>query len=323
VPRVCLSALCLAVLLVIAGRTASSQTPAVDLSVAINAPGAGNWIAYVAQRQGFFRAEGLNVTLVISGNPTNTLNLLASGGVGIGLDGSDALIAANVHHLPVKIIAPEFGPNPYSVLVVPSVTRWSDLKGKTVILGPKQDVSAVTFYRMIEAQQLKLDDMTVTFNGTSSSRYAALISGNVQATLLSQPFDILAQAHGMRLLAAAATFLKPWMDTSFAINTNWAVANRATAVHFVRALRKAVRFAYANREPAIVALVEATNIDRSIAEKAYDLDFKQLRAFDPDLRINVPGLQFMAAMLVGDGAIAAAPNISDLLDTSYVAEAAR
>jgi NitT/TauT family transport system substrate-binding protein len=259
----------------------------------------------------------------VSGNPTNTVNLLASGGVALALDGSDSLIEAYVHHLPIKIVAPEFVPNPYSVLVVPSVNRWSDLKGKTIILGPKQDVSAVTFYRMIEAQHLSLDDFSMLYGGTSSSRYAALISGNVQATLLSQPFDILAQSHGMKVLGSASTVLKPWMDTSFAVNTTWAAGNRATAVHFVRALRKAAQFAYVHEDAAVAALVAGSNIDLDTATKAYALDFKQLHAFEPNLRINIPGLHFMSDMLVSDGAIAASPAMTDLVDESYVADAGR
>lgn len=304
------------------GSQAGAQSSS-DVTLAINAPGSGNWIIYVAQRQGFFKDEGLNVSIAVSGNPTNTINLLASGGSNFGLDGSDGLIEAIVHHLPVKIIAPEFVPNPYSVLVVPSITKWSDLKGKTVILGPKQDVSAATFYRIVEAQHMTLDEFSMLYNGTSSSRYAALISGNVQATILSQPFDILAQSKGMKVLAVASAVVKPWMDTSFAVNTAWAATNRPLVVHFVRALRKAAQYAYTHKEDAVAALIAGTNIDQETANKAYALDFGSLHAFEPTMRENMAGLRAMGEMLVKDGAIPGAPDPADVVDASYLVDASR
>jgi hypothetical protein len=49
------------------------------VSLAINAPGSGNWPVYIADQQGFFRAQGLNVSIVTSGSNVNTINMLATG----------------------------------------------------------------------------------------------------------------------------------------------------------------------------------------------------------------------------------------------------
>ena len=61
---------------------------------------------------------------------------------------------------------------------------------------------------------------------TSSSRYQAILSGNVAATVLSQPFSIQAQDAGMRTLAMASETIKDWVDTCIVVNTTWAAANR-------------------------------------------------------------------------------------------------
>lgn len=308
-----------------APSSAQAQAASVDVSLAINAPGSGNWLIYIAQQAGFFRDEGLHVDVVTSGSNTNTINLLATGGTNFGLDGSDIEIEAIAHGLPVKIVAPEFGPNPYTLVTVPSVTSWDQLKGKTVVLGAKQDVSSLTFFRVAEAAHLRPDDFTIVTSASSSSRYAALLSGNVQATVLSQPFDILAQEHGLHALAYAADSIKSWMDTCFAVNATWAAlpGNHATVVRFVRALRKAVQYGYAHPDEAIAALVAGTNIAQSTAQKAYDLDFRTRHTFDRDQRLDVAGLSAMSAMLVRQGAIASPPRLEDVLDPSYMKEAAR
>ena len=298
-----------------------AQTRLVDVTLAINAPGSGNWPVYIADQQGFFRAQGLNVTIVTSGSNVNTINMVATGASDLALDGSDIEIEAAARKLPLKIIAPEFGPNPYNLVATAPIGSWSDLKGKRIVLGSPQDISSLTFAAMAEAQHLSRADFDVSASPSSSSRYAALLSGSVEATVLSQPFDILAQEHGLHILQPASAIIKNWADTCFAVNTQWAStpANRDTAVRFVRALRRAVQFGYANEDGAIAALIKATNIAPPTAAKSYDVDFRQKRVFTINDKTNVAGgLAAMAAIAVSGGAISAAPALDEYFDATYM-----
>jgi NitT/TauT family transport system substrate-binding protein len=315
-----------AVLALVAGwrAPAAAQAPLADVTLAMNAPGSGNWPVYIADQQGFFRDEGLHVSTVVSGSNTATVNLMASGDANIGLDGSDIEIEAIAHGLPLKIVAPEFGPNPYTIVAAAGIANWSQLKGKTVVTGSLQDVSSLTFFKLAAAQHLERKDVSIINSPSSSSRYEALLSGTVQATVLSQPFDILAQEHGFHVLAIGSDSLKAWADTCFAANAKWAGANRATLVHFVRALKKAVRYGYANPDAAVAALVKATNIAPGTARKAYDVDFTQRHVFDINDRIDLKaGLLAMGATIVEAGAAAAMPPIDDVYDASIMLDAAR
>jgi ABC-type nitrate/sulfonate/bicarbonate transport system substrate-binding protein len=300
-------------------RPAVAQTaPPVDVNFGLNAPGAANWIYYIADRQGFFRDEGLNVQTVTSGTPTNTVNLLASGGVQVALDGSDDFIEAIVHGLPIKIVAPEWGPSPYVLLTQPSISTWDQLMGKSVLLGPKGDVSSITFTLLAEQRHLRLSDFSVVPGSTSSARYAGLLSGHVGGTVLSQPFSVLALQKGMHPLATAADVVKDWLDTCFAVNTNWATTHRSTVVRMMRALRKALDYGYSHPDGAIATLIAETHIAADTAAAVYDLDFRRQHVFDPKLRMNVKGLMFMAQLARQDGMIDAVPAPSELFDPSFV-----
>jgi NitT/TauT family transport system substrate-binding protein len=313
-------ALCCALLL---SGPANAQT-AVPISLAMNAPGSGNWPVYIALAQNFFSDEGLKVTPVLSGSNVATINVLATADANIGLDGSDIEIAAVAHGLPIKIVAPEFGPNPYTVLVTAGINSWADLKGKAVTLGSPQDVSSLSFMKMAGMHQLQRSDFTVYTSASSSSRFDALMSGTVQATVLSQPFDILAEEKGFHRLDSGAKTLTPWADTSFAVNTKWAAANRAAVVHFVRALKRAVQFGYTHKTETVAALVTATNIAATTAEKAYDLDFTQLHVFDINDRVDLNrNLLAMGEDIRAAGAIATVPPVADFFDASFLREAGR
>jgi NitT/TauT family transport system substrate-binding protein len=312
--------------LLLVPAAAPAQAKLTDVTLAINAPGSGNWPVYIADQQGIFRAEGLNVSIVTSGSNVNTINMLATGATDLALDGSDIEIEAAARKLPLKIIAPEFGPNPYNLVATAAIGSWSDLKGKRIVLGSPQDISSLTFEAMAEAQHFTRTDFDVSASPSSSSRYAALLSGSVEATVLSQPFDILAQEHGFHVLQPASAIVKTWADTCFAINTQWAAtpANRDAAVHFVRALRRAVQFGYASADGAIAALIKATNIASSTATKSYDVDFRQKRVFTINDKANLAaGLAAMAAIAVSGGAIPVAPALDDYFDASYMQASAR
>jgi NitT/TauT family transport system substrate-binding protein len=320
IPKLTAGTLVAAVLLLVPAAT-PAQTRLVDVSLAINAPGSGNWPVYIADQQGFFRAQGLNVSIVTSGSNVNTVNMVATGATNLALDGSDIEIEAAARKLPLKIIAPEFGPNPYNLVVTAAIGTWNDLKGKRIVLGSPQDISSLTFETMAEAQHLTRADFDVSASPSSSSRYAALLSGNVEATVLSQPFDILAQEHGLHVLQPASGIIKNWADTCFAINTQWAAtpANRDAAARFVRALRSAVQYGYANENGAIATLIKATNIAQSTAVKSYEVDFRQKQVFTINDKINLAaGLAAMAAIAVSGGAIQAQPTIDEYFDATYM-----
>src|SRR5580658_854422 len=321
--RLSVRALSLLICLGLAAVPAAAQTP-VEVSLAMNAPGSGNWPVYIALAQNFFAAEGLHVTTVMSGSNVATMNLVATGSANFGLDGSDIEIESIAHDLPVRIIAPEFGPNPYTVLTAAGITSWQELKGKTVALGSPQDVSSLSFLKLAAQQHLQHDDFSIFTSASSSSRYDALLSGQVAATVLSQPFDILAEEHGFHSLATGSGTLKPWADTSIAVNTKWAAANRATVVHFVRALKAAVQYGYTHKAEAVAALVATTNIAASTAQKAYDYDFTQLHVFTINDRTDFKrDLLAMGESARAAGAIATVPAIDDIFDPAYLAGAGR
>ena len=120
-------------------------------------------------------------------------------------NGCDSEIAAVAHQLPIKVVAPMFGVNPYSLVVLPTIKTWADLKGKSVMLGTKQDVTAIALGTLAAAHKITLDDFQIVIGGNSTARYAGLASGNVQGAMLGQPFDLLAESKGDMILGTART----------------------------------------------------------------------------------------------------------------------
>ena len=193
------------------------------------------------------------------------------------------------------------------------------------MLGTKKDVTAIAFYKMADVSaHLKDTDFSLIVGGTSSARYAALISGNAQGAMLGQPFDLLAEQKGMKVLASGQDFFKnDWMFTAVAVNTQWAAGHRDLVVHMLRGLRNGINWCYTHKDGAVAALVNVAHVDRAIAEQAYDVDFTKWQAFDRQQRIDMPAVQNIASIMVQQGDISAAPSMDSLFDLSFAADAAR
>lgn len=303
--------------------SAFAQSQLTEVLIGNLSPSASEWPIYIADEQGFFKEQGLKVTIIAGGGPTNVISALASGGTQFADDGTDSYIAAVSHGLPIKMVAPQFQTMPYQLVVQPTITSWAQLKGKNIDLGTKKDVTAIAFYKMADGHGMKDSDFSLIVGGNSGARYDALLSKRVDGSMLSQPFDLLANSKGMKTLASGSDYFRDnWMFTALAVNTNWAAKNRPVVVKMLKAFRKAIAFGYKHKNETVAALVDATHVDRSIAEQAYDLDFGKWKAFDPQQRINFPAVRNIGNIMVAQDDISSVPSMDQLFDLSFVAEAA-
>ena len=300
---------------------ARAQTALPEVTFGILTPTSAEWPLFLAEAQGFYKEEGIQLTVINGSSPPNVINQVATNGVNMADNGCDSEIVAIQHGLPIKMITSLFNVNPYSLVVGPGIKTWADLKGKSVILGTKQDVTAIALGSMASAHKLTLDDFSIIIGGNSTARYAALSSGNVQGAMLAQPFDLIAESKGDMILGTASDTIKDWAFTCIAVNNAWAKQNRPLVLKFMRALRKGIEYGYAHKDAAVAALVAQTHADPAIAAKAWDIDFGKWKAFDPNLRLSPTAIQTVGKYQIGFGIIPSMPAMSDLYDPSFAADA--
>jgi NitT/TauT family transport system substrate-binding protein len=326
VPRF-LPAVVLAAFVVLITGPSAAQTPApplVDVLYSMQGPSSGTWPLYIAEQEGYFRDEGIHFVLVQFNNPQDIANAVASNAANLGDVQTDTSIDAVAHSFNIRIIAPTLNTVPYRLVVLPTITNWQQLKGATVSLGSRNGSTILAYKRLLKAHNVDDSDFQITIAGNSTLRLAALKSGQVQATMLAQPFDFLAQSQGLHILADSSQVMgKDWVFSAMLINNAWGNANRALVVRFLHAYRRAIQFGYTHRDETVAILETPAHIDRETAEKTYDLTFTQWKGFDPNLRINPSALLAMGKALVDFGNIPKVPAIGEMYDGSYAAAAVR
>jgi len=153
----------------------------------------------IAEEKGFFMSEGLNVIVVIMQNQV-VVNGVVARNVDYGGTFSN-FVGAALSGLPVRIVMSAMDGSDHYLVTAPNVKRVEDLKGKTFGIssfGGTPHSEAITILRKHGMNPEK--DVTFLQIGGSSSRYAALESGSIQAAMLVPPFNNFATKRGFNQL---------------------------------------------------------------------------------------------------------------------------
>jgi ABC-type nitrate/sulfonate/bicarbonate transport system substrate-binding protein len=194
------------------------------------------------------------------------------------------------------------------------------MKGKKIILPFPKDLLTIVWNRWLTEQGMKPDEVEQVYTGATPNRLAALVSGAVQAALLTQPFDFRAQAQGYRKLVDLGAYGKEYGFLTVLARPQWLHDNPDTARGYLRAVSDAVDWLYdpANREEAIAILARETKLEPAIAAQTYDYYVKDLQPFSRKLAIPDEIISTTVKTLIDLGDIKPEAVTTRYVDRSYL-----
>jgi NitT/TauT family transport system substrate-binding protein len=240
------------------------------ITVSYSADTPANLPAFVGKDTGIFSKNGLDVQLVrIAGNIA-VMAMIAGespisqvGGTAVvasGLAGSDAVVIAS------GVVATDF------VLV-----SQKDIKAARQLKGGVLGVSNLSGSAMLATQfalrKLGLDpnkDVSIVVIGQASDRFIALRTGRIQATLLTAPHWITAEAEGFSILTDVGEL--PFPFNTISTTRRFIRDQPDTVKRFVRSHIDAVHLLKTDREMGLKVLAKylRQKQDREILERTYD-----------------------------------------------------
>ncbi len=208
---------------------------------------------YVALDEGFFKQEGLDVTLVelqanaqvaavLSGN----LNCapIPSGGAQAALSGAK-----------IMYIVGESLKSQWTLTTRQDISKPEDLKGKTIGLGRPggadyDEVQAVLhrFFHMDAGRDYKV----ISFQG-EPERIAAMVNNDIEGAGLSIPHAIVAQQAGLKILLRTGDYIPRAGGTIFCMQS-FVEQHPDTVKKIIRAIAKAVMYFRTNKAGSIKVL---------------------------------------------------------------------
>jgi NitT/TauT family transport system substrate-binding protein len=291
--RFALGMLAIAAVVAATFAPARAQAPRMPVSAVVIGISVSIWPAIVADRKGFFAAEGLDLDLINSGSSARSLQQVAAGSAQIGSSSMTDSVRAIGGGADVRVFLNSLAVGTHSLVAAKSITSVAGLKGKRVMTGGTGDITNLWWYAL--ARHFNLDparDVDLLFSGSTAARTAALFGGAIDATLLSTPQSFKAIDAGFTDLGPVAPYLGEFPVMIWHANARWARANAATLAAFIRAHNRAVRYMAdpTNRQEVSDILAKASGSSLEDALKTWDLC----------MRINA----FVADGAIGENAVA-------------------
>jgi len=278
----------------------------------------------VAQREGFFRREGLDFQLVvpIPGGADKMIDALHDDTVDITHVATPFLIRAALAGSDAVAIAAEFNNPIYSLVAAPDIKTYADLQGRLLGLADEAGSITVSTRKLLKAHGIEAKDFRFrTIDGTPS-RFNCLTRGECAAVPLGQPQDLQALAQGYRLLGSSLEVMPELVYTVTAVRRSWAATHRDALLRYVRAL--AASFAFirdpARRKEVIQAIVQSNNVGSDIAARVLALYFEPERRVLPQRgEINMKGFAEVITFMGEAGLLKAPlPAAGRFVDLQYL-----
>jgi ABC-type nitrate/sulfonate/bicarbonate transport system substrate-binding protein len=278
----------------------------------------------VAQREGLFSREGLNVKVLIPipGGSDKMIAALHDDEVDLTHVATPFLIRAALAGSDAVAIAAEFDNPIYSLVAKPEIKTFADLRGKLIGLADEAGTIAISMRRLLALHGLGHGDFGVKFIEGTPTRWACLRRGECDAVVLGQPQDLLAMQEGYRLLGISNDAVPELLYTVTAVRRSWADANKDAVTRYVRAMASAFGFIRnpANRDRVVKTIVETTGSSDVIAGQTLDLFFRPERGVLPKhAEIDLKGLEQVIALLSEAGTIKPPiPRADRFVDLQYL-----
>ena len=278
---------------------AQDNLPTVSVNVF---PGGFNWGVYVGQDKGFFSEAGIAVEVQGTPNSVTQMTDFSQAKFDIAMTAVDNIVAY-VEGQGEAPIGPQddftavMGSDSgfLSLVASPSVSKIEDLAGKTLSVDAMTTGYAFVLYEIMRRHGLDKDkgDYEIVRAGGMVQRWNALREGRHAATLLSAPYNIIAQNAGFTELVKATDVIGPYQGNVAAVRRPWAQQNRAKVEAYIRAYRRSIAWLYEpqNRAEAIAILAShLPQMPPAIAEASYRELLDSKRGFFRNCEIDRTGL---------------------------------
>jgi ABC-type nitrate/sulfonate/bicarbonate transport system substrate-binding protein len=238
----------------------------------------------VAADKGFFERENFYARFINFQSTQLITNALMQGDIDYAT--TLAIAGAALRGLPLKIVGVVAKGTGYAIVSKREIETVKGLKGKKFALnsfGSAPDYAVYTFFSKSGLDPNR--DVTFLTIGGTSARFAALVGGAVDATVVSSPFEYIAEQQGFRTLVSLKE-LAEYVNLPYAgvaVTQEKIAKDGGQIVKVLRALRAAMLFIREQRAASVELLTKSLKLNRAVADRFYPL-YREL--YNPELSIS-------------------------------------
>jgi NitT/TauT family transport system substrate-binding protein len=275
----------------------------------------GTW---VAQEEGLFRKNGLEVELVHIPSTSRAIQVMLAGELQYSyMDGRNSVTAA-LKGADVVILAGVANRLVFSFMARPEIKSFGELKGKKIgITRLGSSTHSVTLW-VANKFGLKPEDYQLLQLVDVPNIFTAIAAGQIDAGALSPPTNFRARKAGLRELIDLSKDGPEYVSVAIGSTRSVVKANEEMTRRFIRGYSEGVQFLKANKAAGIRAIQKYARIkDPDILEATYG----EARAYiEPVPYVTRKGMETIIGELIPTEPKAKTSKPDDFLDTRFVSQ---
>jgi ABC-type nitrate/sulfonate/bicarbonate transport system substrate-binding protein len=264
-------------------------------------PGGFNWPLFVGREKDFFAGHDLDLEVQATTGSGQQMSDFAAGRFEIAMTGFDNIVAyvegdgeAPIGAQPDFVAFLGSDDSFLSLVAAPGIEDVADLRGREIAVDAATTGYAFVLYELLARAGVQAGDYTVAKVGGMAQRWEDLRRGLHPATLLSTPYDLLAQSEGFRILAQVREALGSYQGNVAAARRRWAAENSDAVVSYIRSYIDAVQWLYEPshvNEACDILLANVPGIPAALARASYTLLLDPATGCFPDAGIRSDGVR--------------------------------
>lgn len=225
------------------------------INIAYTATSPYQAVLIVAKETGLFKKHNLDPSLVFVTGGSLGIQAMISGDVAMTLSDGSSSVASKVAGVDVLVIASLLNTFPYSLISLPEIKKVDQLKGTKIAVSRFGSATDLSVKMALAKGGLNAEkDVTLLQIGVQTARYAALLSKNVQATIITPPFTLTARKAGMNTLIDMAELNIPFQLTAMLALRPYLKSNPDMVLSVIRVLAEGIHFYKREKEATLKIL---------------------------------------------------------------------
>ncbi len=257
---------------------------------------------WIAERMGFFEAEGIRPSMEIVGSSADIRARLRDGSVRLAIDTADGVMADAVAGGPLRIAAGNAQRPPLFLIARPEITTLAALRGKTFGVLSLNEGSSKLIPKILASVGLAPEDFRIVEAGGAPARVAALKEGRIDAALQPMPLHYEAVAEGFNNLAWAGDYQPDWQFNTVNVNAELSRRDPRPIVAALRALRKGLDFMRTAPDECARIGADALGTQPAYVARAI-ADAATMELFHPRYACSEAGLRNIFENMQANGAL--------------------
>ena len=204
-----------------------------------------------AVQKGIFKKHGLDVTITYVDAGTTLTQAVVGGSVGIAQNGYTPAAAAAVQGADIVFIGGISNQLPFQLVVKDNIRSAADLKGKKIAIsriGSSTDIAATYALRHLG---LNRSDVAILQLGGEGTRTAAMMTGQIDASLEQYPRTGELVAKGYRVLVDCLEIAVDYPNTSYVSTRAFIQKNPDVVKRFLMGISEGIHEFRKNKDESL------------------------------------------------------------------------